>query len=196
LLESPAGLALEDVVVAAQWPQVRSDGLAAVLVGDGVVLVATGGRSAAADADAGAVADLGVAAQRGAGQAVVGVGVEVAPVAFAVLAGDVGQHARPARHGWFGGPVAAGQLGEERGGDVKLDDPAAWPGGGEPGGAAAGDAVEHQPSGGVSDGEAPLGAALLGDDGAGVRGGDRAEAGDLAGVLVVAEQGGQRCPED
>src|SRR5689334_1736220 len=82
----------------------------------------------------------------------------------------------------------------ERGGDVEFDDPAAGSGGGEPGGASAGDAVEQQAACGVGDGEAPLGAALGGDDGAGVGGRNRAEAGDLAGVLAVAEQGGQRDP--
>ena len=61
-----------------------------------------------------AIANLGVAAQRGAGQPVVGVGVEVAPVAFAVLAGDVGQHPGPARHRRLRGRGAAGELGEKR----------------------------------------------------------------------------------
>ena len=51
-----------------------------------------------------------------------------------------------------------------------------------------------EPTAGVGDGVAPLGAVLAGDDGAGVGGGDRAEAGDLAGLLVVAEQGGQCHP--
>jgi hypothetical protein len=55
------------VVVAAQWRKVGGDGLPTVPVFDGVVLIATAGAVSAADADAGAVADLGVAAQRGAG---------------------------------------------------------------------------------------------------------------------------------
>jgi hypothetical protein len=75
LVEGPAAGGLEDVVVAAQWCEVGGDGLAAVLVGGGVVLVAAAGPAPAARADTGAVADLDVAAQRGAGQPVVGVGV-------------------------------------------------------------------------------------------------------------------------
>jgi hypothetical protein len=55
------------VVVAAQWAQVGGDGLSAVLVFDGVILVAAAGRAATPDPDAGAVADLGVPAQRGVG---------------------------------------------------------------------------------------------------------------------------------
>jgi hypothetical protein len=61
LLEDPA-VPLEGVVVAARGSQVGGDGLAALLVCDGVVLVAVGRGAATADADAGAVADLGVAA--------------------------------------------------------------------------------------------------------------------------------------
>ena len=58
---------LEDVIVPAQRAQVRGDGGAAVLVLDGVVLVAAGRTAAAAHADTGAVADLSVTSQRGAG---------------------------------------------------------------------------------------------------------------------------------
>src|SRR5699024_366398 len=112
----------------------------------------------------------------------------------AVLEGDVGEHGGPSPDSRFCGPGGAGQLSEERGGDVEFDDPAAWPGGGEPAGAVAGGAVDEQPAVGVGDGEAPFGAALLGDDRAGVARGDRAEAGDLARLLVVAEQGGQGDP--
>ena len=178
----------------AQRRQVRGDGPAAVLVFDGVVLVAAGGAMAAADADAGAVADLGVAAQRSVRQPVAGMGVEVALVAVAVLPGDVGQHARPWRRRRLPGPIVTGELGEERLGHVELDDSAARPGGDEPCGAPTSDAVEQQPARGVGDGESPLGAALLGDDDAGVGGGHGAQAGYLAGLLVTAEQGGQRHP--
>jgi AcrR family transcriptional regulator len=67
LFEGPARLRLEGVVVAAQRGEVGGDGLATVPVLDGVVLIAAAGAVAAGDADARAVADLGVAAQRGAG---------------------------------------------------------------------------------------------------------------------------------
>ena len=154
--------------MAAQRGEIGGDGGAAVLVGDGVVLVAAGGAVAAAGADAGAVAGLGVAAQCGAGESVIGVGVEVAPVPFAVLLCDVREDPGP-------GPdrtVAVGQLGEECGGNVQLDGSAAGTGGGKAGGAATGGAVEQQSPGRVGDRVAPLRAALGGDDGAGVSGRD------------------------
>ena len=112
----------------------------------------------------------------------------------AVLAGDIGQYGGPARHRRLRGPALGGELGEQRRRYVHLDDPPGRPGGEEPLRAPAGDAVEQQPPGVVGDGEAPLGPALAGDDCSGVRGGDRPHAGDLAGLLVAAEQGGQRHP--
>jgi hypothetical protein len=73
----------------------------------------------------GGAARRGAAGRRG--------GVEVAPVAFAVPAGDVGQHpahcATPARR-----RGAAGELGEKRCGQCSSTIPPARPGGGEPGG--------------------------------------------------------------
>ena len=63
LLKGPTALTLEEVVVPAERCQVRGDSGAAVLVLDRVVLVATSGTSAAADSDAGPIADLGVATQ-------------------------------------------------------------------------------------------------------------------------------------
>ena len=77
---------------------------------------------------------------------------------------------------------------------MEFDDAAWWPGGGHTGGAAAGGAVVEQLALGVGESPAPFGAALARDDLADVGGGDGAEPGDLAGVLVVAEQGGQRDP--
>jgi hypothetical protein len=69
LSQLPSAFVLEGVVVAADRREVIAGGGAAV----GVVLVGAAGRGPAADEDAGAVADLDVAAQRGAGEAVVGV---------------------------------------------------------------------------------------------------------------------------
>lgn len=66
LFEVPAGL-LEPVVMAAQGCEVVGGGGAAVLVVGGVVLVAALWSLSAAGGDAGAVADLGVAAESGAG---------------------------------------------------------------------------------------------------------------------------------
>jgi hypothetical protein len=195
LLQGPAALSFEDVVVAAQRPEVGGHGFTAVPVLDRMVLIATSRATAAADTHTGTVTDLGVAAQRSAGQPVVPVGVEIAPPAVGVLAGDVGQHTRPLRQCRFGDPVAPGELGQERGGNVQLDDPAGRPGGGGAGGTSAGDAIEHEPAVGLGDSPSPLGAALVRDDGAGVAGGNRAEAGDLAGVLVAAEQRGERHPD-
>ena len=61
-------------------------------------------------------------------------------------------------------------------------------------GAAAGDAAEDQAAVGVQDGEAPFGPVLAGYEQPGVGGVDGAPAGQLGGVVVEAEQGGQPDP--
>lgn len=83
--------------MSAQRGEVVTGGGSAARVVDRVVLVAASGRGAAAGMHAEAIPDLGVAAQAGPGDAVVGVGVEIGAgrgvTAMVVVAGgDVGDH--------------------------------------------------------------------------------------------------------
>ncbi|HVE97207.1 MAG TPA: hypothetical protein VNA67_09525 [Pseudonocardiaceae bacterium] len=96
------------------------------------------------------------------------------------------------------GPLTAaggvgGELGEQAFGDVQLDDPAATRRrlGATGVGSAPGDARQHQVPGLVSDDEAPRGAALRGSHSAGKVSTDRSPTGNLAGMTVPAEHGGQ-----
>jgi hypothetical protein len=77
-------LVFVEVMAPAVRPQVGLHGGAAVGVVVGVVQVAAPGRAPAADVAAGAVADFDVAAQRGVGEPVLGVVVQVGEQPVAV----------------------------------------------------------------------------------------------------------------
>jgi hypothetical protein len=68
LLELPAAVGLQHVIVAAQRSQISGNSHTALLIGDGVVLVAAPRPTPTPRPHTGAVADLDVAAQRSAGQ--------------------------------------------------------------------------------------------------------------------------------
>ena len=196
LVEAPAAGGLQCVVAGAEGAEVGVEGGAAVLVGDGVVLLGLVGGAAAAGEHAGAVADLDVAAQRGVGEASIGEGTQDADqlVAVGVLGGEVGDQWFPARWGRRG--EAAQQV--ER--DLQFDGSAGVLPGDLVGVAvrcrpAAGETGEQQVAVGVGDGEAPSGGVVVGDGGAGGLGWDGAPAGDLGRVVVEADEGGEPDPD-
>jgi hypothetical protein len=95
--------------------------------------------------------------------------VAVGLVAVGVVAGDVDDHGGPGRDGALQAADGLGhQPGQALGGDVEFDDPARRPGERQIERAAAGDPVEQQPPLAVGDRVTPLGAALAGDDLAGM----------------------------
>ena len=192
--DRPAGTVLHPVVVMAERAQVDPHGGAAGPVVVAVVdLAGVGGVAADACEGAGAVADLGVAAQRCAEEPVGGACVEVGEVAVAVgvLGRDVGHHPAP--------DPARGRVGDQRTqqrlGNVQFDDPARRAVAAESGRAAARAAFRDQGSVRAGDGEPPLGAVLQRDAVAGVGSDQKAEAGDLGGMLVEPEQCGQADPD-
>jgi hypothetical protein len=89
----------------------------------GVVQLGGGGRAPAAGVTAVAIPDLDVASQGAAGEPGARLVVQRGPqlVAAGVLGGQVGDHPGPLP----AGRGVGGQLGQHRGGDVQLDDPAA-----------------------------------------------------------------------
>jgi hypothetical protein len=180
------------VVAFAEWADVVAGGGAAGGVVVGVVLVGFAGGSAAAGVAAGAVADFDVAGERGPGEPVADVLIyeRERVCAVGVLVGEVGDHPGPG----VAREVGRGEVFQGVGVDVQLDDPASAASsvGGGDGRSSAGGPGEQQQAVGVGDGEAPLGAEVLGvDECAGDAGQDRTEAGYLAALVVEVEQGGQ-----
>jgi hypothetical protein len=98
LVQSPATVALEPMVVTARVPEVGCGGQPTLGVIEFVILICCVSRSAAADHDAVPIADLQGTAQRSAGRTTGGIGaVRVRTAGIAVeSAGQVGDHASPA----------------------------------------------------------------------------------------------------
>ncbi len=197
------------MVATAAGTEVGAHGETTAGVVAGVVQVAAARGAAAARVAAGAIPDLHVAGQGGAGESVVRAAVEGGEqgVADGELAGDVGDHGGPGcdrqRCGGLGGLIAdqLDELGELVGADLQLHDPAgaspdrrlgtrrdARPAARHPG--------QEQVTVRIDDGEAPLRTPLLarheipGDPGQ-----HGSEPGELAGPLVEPDERGQADPD-
>src|SRR5882757_3042038 len=179
----------------AERPDVAPRGQPAPGVCIRMVLVGRIGRPAAAGERAGPVADLDVAGQRGAGEPSASRRIEPCQdsVPPGVLGGDIRHHRSPGA----GGGGSGGELTQNLGRDMELDDPtpAGTPPRHRPTWSAAGETGEDQVALGVGDGETPLSPApLISDQAARYVGQHRAEPGYLAASFIQPEEGGQPDP--
>lgn len=198
-MQPPPASVFQAVIVSAQRPGVRAGGGPALPVVNGVIEIGTAGRGSASRVNTRAIPDLDMAAQHRPGEP--GGGVLSGPFTPTNLGGlgrDVGHYPNP----FTAGIQISGELGEQSGGQVQLDDPASTRRqltigalGCDAGGSAAGDTRNQQLPSRVGEGKAPFGGALRDHQGPGDLRGYRTPPGDLTGIPVTPEQRRQCHPQ-
>lgn len=192
LVQAPATLTFQPMIMAAGGPQVGSDGGAADSVVASVISIAAAGAGPAADHDAASVADFQVAAQHRAGCPPSWIIPALAGKIVGELADQVSDHRCPAAQ-----RVRFGFQRVQRGdGDLQLHEgPAAGGASSSSGRAGTGDPAADRIPVLIGDHKPPLHGPQGGGQVTGQLRVHRSPPGDLRWILVVAQQRGQLYPQ-